>query len=154
MRDQGGVTPIEKRLLVAVPQTFAFEMFTRRMADWWPADSHSVSAAQGKRPSAIVLEPHMGGRIYEVLPDGGQADWGQITVWAPSTHLAFDWHPGHPKARATAVHVTFQVIGADQTEVVLTHGGWDHIADGDQIRPQYVPGWDLVLGRFLALCQG
>lgn len=145
MTDLHAVDPIEKHLTVRVPQAFAFEVFTERMALWWPASTHSVAAGQGAQPTDIVMEGRLGGRIYEVLPDGRESDWGRVTEWEPPQRVAFTWHPGHPVERATHVTVQFAALAEAETEVTLCQDGWDRIADGAAIRPQYVPGWDHVL---------
>ena len=46
----------------------AFELFTSRLADWWPLDTHSLGASEKKIPATVIMEPHTGGRIYEVSP--------------------------------------------------------------------------------------
>ena len=38
------IDPIEKTLVVPLTPDRAFDLFTNRMASWWPLDKHSLSA--------------------------------------------------------------------------------------------------------------
>lgn len=51
---------------VACPVEHAFSTWTTRMSIWWP-DDHTVFGEPG---TAVVLEPVVGGRIYERTTDG------------------------------------------------------------------------------------
>jgi hypothetical protein len=48
------------------------------------------------------------------------------------------------------VEVTFDAHD-DGTRVTLTHDGWPNRADGRAARTGYDSGWDIVLGRLVAL---
>ncbi|MFE7408458.1 SRPBCC domain-containing protein [Isoptericola sp. NPDC057559] len=122
----------------------AFRLFTAGLGEWWPLATHSVGR-EGSR--GVVLEPGVGGRLVETLPDGGAAVWGTVTAWDPPRRVAFTWHPGTPEAEATQVEVTFRPDGSG-TVVELAHSGWARRADGDRARVSYGSGWRLVLGAF------
>ena len=73
------------------PET-RFDVWTARFGDWWPR-GHSVSGD----PVDIVLEPRVGGRIYERLDDGREIEWGEVTAWEPSgRHGDFHISPDPP----------------------------------------------------------
>ena len=141
---------IEKEITVPVPPSRAFEVFTADIARWWPVASHSVSSATGDRPQDVVFETHVGGHIYEALPDGTQSIWGRVTECTPGSRLAFTWHPGRPSDQGTRVTIDFAATGSGATRVTLVHAGWEALGDADEIWPGYQTGWDHVLGTAYA----
>ena len=79
----------------------AFDVWTSRIDTWWPRD-HTVRQAV-----AVVLQRHLGGRIYERDADGVEHDWGEITAWEPPSRLAYSWHIGRSAGEATDVEIRF-----------------------------------------------
>ena len=139
--------PIIKTVTVPVSPDAAFERFTSDLKSWWPLHRHSVSAGAGAGPKDIVLESHVDGAIYEILPDGSRADWGQITAWSPPKGFSMTWHPGKEASAATLVELRFDAV-AEGTLVKLTHSGWEVLGEqADQIHKGYDSGWDYVLGK-------
>jgi uncharacterized protein YciI len=61
--------------------------------------------------------------------------------------VAFTWHPGSDKQRASRVEVTFTPF-EDQTLVVLEHAGWEAFDDPAGARDEYDHGWPEVIGRY------
>ena len=59
--------PIRKSVTVACSVEKAFEIFTGRIASWWPVSQYSISQ---ERTRNVVIEPRVGGRIYEERDDG------------------------------------------------------------------------------------
>ncbi len=70
---------IRKTVLVDFAPAEAFELFTARIASWWPVGTHSYG---GDDVTDVVLEPRVGGRLYEVT-DAGEQDWGRVLEWDP-----------------------------------------------------------------------
>ncbi len=137
--------PLIKTLTVNAPPARAFEIFTVGIADWWPGQSHSVSAADNALPQAITIEPHTGGAIYEITNDGQRANWGKITHWDPARSFAMTWHPGASPDQATLVRVDFEPVETG-TRVTLTHTGWEALGtQAANRRASYDPGWNHVL---------
>ena len=93
---------IRKTVLVDFTPEEAFELFTARIASWWPVRTHSYG---GDDVKDVVLEPGVGGRLYEVTADGEQ-DWGSVLAWEPPNRLLLDWQIG--EARGTEVEVTLR----------------------------------------------
>lgn len=88
--------PLIKTLTVNAHPSRAFDIFTARIADWWPGQSHFVSAADKAQPQTITIEPHTDGAICEITYDGQRADWGKITHWDPARSFAMTCHSGAP----------------------------------------------------------
>ena len=135
---------IEKTLKVDLRPAEAFDLFARRMGDWWPVERLSVAAERDERPAAVVVEPRTGGAVYETDGAGARSEWGRVAHWAPGERLDLDWWPGRTEADATRVSVRFLPEG-DGTRVDLTHAGL-----GTRERA-YGPGWEMCLARFGAM---
>ena len=141
--------PIVKTIRVGLDPAAAFDLFAHRIAEWWPMDRHSVSANTGAPRATIELEPRMGGALTEITHDGTRHVWGHIQDWAPGQFFAMTWHPGHGPERQTHLRVTFDGDGMG-TKVVLTHSGWEALADGAKTRSGYDGGWNGVLANYEA----
>lgn len=146
--------PIEKTLTVPLRPAEAFDLFTDHLQDWWPMDSHSLSAADGELPAAVTVEPHTGGQIIERKADGTTAPWGRVTTWDPGRAFGVSWHVGRDEAEATDLLVVFVPTDLG-TRVELTHSGFDRLgAQATAMAENYMTGWDLVLGQcFGGFCQ-
>ena len=131
------IEAIRKTVLVDFTPEEAFDLFTARIASWWPVRTHSYG---GENVTEVVLEPGVGGRLYEVTADGEQ-DWGKVLAWEPPARLLLDWQIG--EASGTEVEVTFEPEGPG-SRVVLEHRGFG-AADP---RERYSDGWDVVLGTY------
>ena len=135
----GAVTEaIRKTVLVDFAPDEAFDLFTARIFSWWPVRSHSYG---GEDVTDVVVEPHAGGRVYEVTANG-QQDWARVLAWEPPGRLLLEWQIG--TAAGTEVEVTFEREGPG-SRVVLEHRGFAV----DEARVNYSGGWDAVLSTFV-----
>jgi hypothetical protein len=91
--------PLRITFDVACSSQRAFHAWTTRIDTWWPPD-HTVS---GARLEAVVLEAHIGGRIYERSLEGVEVEWGVITTWDPPMTLGYTWHIGRRNRRRYSV---------------------------------------------------
>ena len=145
--------PVEKTVTVPLPPKDAFRVFTEDMGTWWPLDSHSLSAGDGKTARDVTVDPKEGGKITETRHDGTTADWATITDWRPGEHLAFNWYVGRDPSEFTTVAVSFQTVEGG-TRVDLRHDGFDNLPDGATVATGYRTGWDGVFcTRFGGACQ-
>lgn len=142
--------PLALQLDVACPAAHAFAVWTARIDHWWPAD-HSVS---GRADAEIVLEPHVGGRIFERTPDGTEYAWGEVTVWEPPHRLGYLWHLHRDRADATDVEIRFVPDGESRTRVEIEHRGWERLGAGADVwRDRNRMGWTTLLPHFLTASQ-
>jgi hypothetical protein len=138
------LAPVVKVVTVPGEPGFVFELFTARLGEWWPLESHSV---EGANAADARVEPGVGGRVYEMSKDGVEHDWARILEWEEPNRLAMDWYPGIPAAQSTHLEITFRQT-AEGTEVTLIHDGWEaRGADAKKMWQNYQTGWDLVLRR-------
>lgn len=145
--------PIRKTVTVPLAPAEAFDLFTESLGDWWPSESHSLSAADGDLPETIKVEPKTGGQILETKPDGSTHPWGRITRFDPGKAFGVSWHVGRPEEEATDLLVVFTPTDAG-TRVDLTHGGFGKLGEAaTAMAANYMTGWDLVLvDRFAGRC--
>ena len=95
------IEPIQLAFEVDCPVDHAFEVWTARIAQWWPLD-HTVSAEEGL---TVVLEGRPGGRIFERRVGGQEHDWGEVTIWEPPTRFGYTWHLKRDRSDATDVEI-------------------------------------------------
>ena len=138
--------PLRFTVDVACSVEHAFRVWTADIGTWWPAD-HTVT---GESALAVVLEPAVGGRIYERTPDGVEHEWGEITVWDPPGRLDYLWHLRADRSDATDVSIRF-VATDDGTRVEIEHAGWERLgARGETWRNRNHQGWSTLLPHYRA----
>jgi hypothetical protein len=135
--------PLRLSFAVDCAADHAFEVWTSCIGVWWPPD-HTVSGD----PDAVVIEGHVGGRIFERTRDGAEHDWGVVTEWDPPRGLTFTWHLGRVADEATEVALRFVADGDAHTLVTIEHRGWERLAQFGDIRERTRDNWGYVVGRF------
>lgn len=137
--------PLTIELDLACPAAHAFAVWTTRIGSWWPAD-HTVSG----RPERVVLQGHVGGRIYERTGEGVEHDWGRVTAWEPPARLAYTWLLGGTPGTATEVEIHFRPRGADTSRVEIVHTGWERLGrDAGERRDRNRHGWATLLPHYV-----
>jgi uncharacterized protein YndB with AHSA1/START domain len=115
---------VHKTVVVAAAQSVAFEVFTARLASWWPMPSHHIGQAEC---ADVVIEPRVGGRWFERGTDGSECDWGRVLAWEPPGRVVLAWQLSarwaFDPALHTEVEVRFVAVDAGHTRVELEHRG-------------------------------
>lgn len=125
----------------------AFAVWTARIGTWWPVD-HTVT---GQADADIVLQPGVGGRIYERTADGTEHEWGRVTLWEPPARLAYTWHLLQHPVNATEVEIRFLERGGATVRVEIEHRGWERLGTaGEERRAQNRGGWEALLPYYRA----
>jgi uncharacterized protein YndB with AHSA1/START domain len=138
--------PLTLSFEVACPPERAFDLWTDRIDTWWPSD-HTVT---GRDDLTIVLEPGVGGRIFERTAEGDEHDWGEVTAWEPPERLGYLWHLRSDRGDATEVSVRFEPNGDDGTLVVIEHAGWERLgAEADRWRDRNRLGWKTLVPHYV-----
>ncbi len=144
------IEPIRLSFDVACPADRAFEVWTARIGQWWPAD-HTVT---GDESLTVVLEGRQGGRIFERTSGGVEHDWGEVTIWEPPERLGYLWHLRRDRADATEVEIRFVGIDASLTRVEIEHRGWERLGlEGETWRDRNYGGWSTLLPHYVALAE-
>lgn len=134
--------PVIKTIDVPCSQEMAFQVFVNDMPSWWPLDKNSVSAMQGEVARSVSIDPKSGGQVVETAHDGSEHHWATITTYDPYNEFVLDWHIGISSDKATKVSVRFNKLSDQQTQVVLTHSGWEAFAEkASDMRNGYNQGW-------------
>jgi uncharacterized protein YndB with AHSA1/START domain len=140
------IEPIRLAFDVDCTVDHAFDVWTRRIGQWWPRD-HTVSAEDGLK---VVLEGRPGGRIFERRRNGLEHDWGEVTIWEPPNRLGYTWHLNRDRKDATEVEIRFLASGA-ATRVEIEHRAWERLgAEGEGWRDRNRGGWATLLPHFVA----
>ncbi|MEO5866013.1 MAG: SRPBCC domain-containing protein [Sphingomonas sp.] len=136
------IPPVVKTILVRCTQATAFRVFTADIGRWFPLAMFSVKPAADCR-----LEPHVGGRLYEIAADGAETLWGHVLEWDPPRALALSWQARVTTQEAQRIEVTFRAVPGG-AEVRLVHAGWEKLKlDGAGWREKYDGGWVEVFER-------
>lgn len=145
------IEPIRLTFDVDCPVDHAFDVWTARIAQWWPKD-HSVTA---EPDLTIVLEGRPGGRIFERTSSGVEHDWGEVTIWEPPRRLGYTWHLNRDRSDATDVEIRFVARGDAATQVKIEHRGWERLgAEGAPWRDRNRGGWATLLPHYIAATAG
>ncbi len=140
------IEPLRLSLDLRCPPEHAFEVWARKISAWWPAD-HTVAGVDGVE---VVLEPRVGGRIYERGPDGTESEWGEVTLWEPPGRLGYLWHLRRDRADATDVLISFNSQPDGTTRMEIEHTGWERLgAGGQEWRDRNLGGWTTLFPSYL-----
>lgn len=140
------IEPLTLSFEIDCEPAHAFDTWTMHFSQWWP-HGHTVS---GSADVEIVLEPWIGGRIFERTDAGAEIDWGEITRWEPPTRLGYLWHIRRDRADATDVELTFADAGDGTTRLEIVHAGWERLGAGAQEwRDANFGGWSGLIPHFI-----
>jgi uncharacterized protein YndB with AHSA1/START domain len=121
---------VTKTITVDCPQAHAFDVFTSRMSDWWPLDTHVIGAAPGR---GVVIEPAPGGSWYEIDAEGKTCPWGRVLEWESPDRVVLAWQLSaeweYDPDFETEIHVTFTAESPDRTRVELQHRHLERYGD-------------------------
>jgi hypothetical protein len=134
---------IRKSVVLPLSPLAAFELFTQRIDEWWPADRRH---AQGASSTIIMLRT---GRFYERTPEGREVELGRVRSWDCPRQILLDFFVATGPENPTQVEIVFSPL-ADSTQVTVTHRPTPDNADAwHQKAPRYAQSWDAVLTALL-----
>lgn len=145
---------LKKFALPCCPAT-AYDTFVNHFAEWWPQETHSISAANGRTPKSLILQPFEQGKVIETLPDGSTEIWGTVLSVQPLQKIEFAWHPGRPNKEATLLEAAFGMETDGTSTVAIIHSGWHTLGDDAKaIAAEYSHDWDVIVGtHFIDACR-
>lgn len=144
---------VRREVTVEASRERAFEVFTRGFGSWWPKE-YSIGESE---MADFVLEPHPGGRWYEVGVDGKECETGRVMHFEPpqrlvlAWHLDGGWHYNPDPTDASEVEVRFIAVGPTTTRVELEHRGFERHGGGARDVRGAVDsrrGWSYCLDSF------
>jgi uncharacterized protein YndB with AHSA1/START domain len=142
---------IRKEIEVNAPIDRAFAVFASRMGDWWHKE-HSIASETTQKD--VVIEPHAGGRWYEVGADGSEHQWGRVLAYDPPRRLVLAWQLTREFAYdpdfETTIEVNFEERNG-RTCVRFEHRDLERMgADAVEMLEGMDGGWGMLLGLFKA----
>ncbi len=146
-------TTVSVSTVVDAPIERAFIVFTEDIGSWWPQEHHML---QGQE-SHMVMEPEVGGRIYEKGADGSDCQWSHVLVWEQPHRIVFsweispDWSLEPDRAKASEVEVRFTAEADGRTRLDVEHHNLDRHGEGwEGLRDAIASpgGWPLELYAF------
>ncbi len=155
MTTQTSDTAVHAAIVVAVPASEAFSVFTRDIGSWWPPEHHILEGQLAE----MVFEPRVGGHVYDRAADGAVCRWARVLAYEPpdrfviSWDINLRWQVETDPARCSEIEVRFIAEGPRQTRVELAHRHLDRHGDGwEQMRDAVgsPDGWQIGLTRFAA----
>lgn len=153
MTMQATDTSVQAEVVVDVPPDRAFQVFFDDMASWWNPEHHILEGELAE----MVVEPRVGGHIYDRGVDGSECRWATVLAYEPPRRVAFswnittDWKLETDPERTSEVEVRFEPIGDGRTRVELEHRNLDRHGSGWEGMRDAVgspDGWQGGLERF------
>lgn len=141
--------PIRRSVRVKASRQKAFDTFVA-MGGWW-LKSHSLQPS-GQRD--VVIEPHTGGRWYDIGEDGTEMAWGRVLDWDAPERIVLAWQLNaewtYDPEFETTVEVRFTPDG-DETIVDFEHRDLERFGEkATEVRGDYDTGMDGGWGELLA----
>jgi DNA-binding transcriptional ArsR family regulator/uncharacterized protein YndB with AHSA1/START domain len=149
-------TSARASIVVEAPIERAFQVFTSEFDSIKPREHNLLQVPIAE----TVLEPRVGGYIYDRGVDGSVCRWARMLAYEPPHRLVFSWDIGptwqiEPNpANTSEVEVRFIAEAPERTRVEIEHRnldrhgeGWEGVREGvasDQ-------GWPLYLQRYAKL---
>jgi len=149
-------TSIRLEVAVAVPVEQAFRVFTENFDRIKPREHNLLAAPIAE----TVLEPHLGGSVYDRAEDGTVCRWARVLVFEPPNRFVISWGVSPlwqletDADRTSEVEVRFIQESPSRTRVELEHRHLDYHGDGWERGRDALGsdgGWPLYLHRFSEL---
>lgn len=130
-RPASGIIRIEQQITIDAPPAKVFEALTKRISAWWGAP---YLIAQGARD--LIVEPKIGGRVYEDWGAGAGALWATVTGLKKNEHIEWTGRIGmggavvgvvaynlEPKGKGTLLKLTHRAAGEVTPDTERNYGG-------------------------------
>ena len=145
-------TSLHVSVTVDTPIEHAFRVFTERFDEIKPRE-HNLLAVPIER---TVLEPRVGGTVYDLGADGSICTWARVLAYEPPRRLVISWDISprwrieSDPSRSSEVEIRFVAESTDRTRVELEHRHLDRHGEGWRgfTSLESGNGWPLYLERF------
>ncbi len=146
-------TTVRSTIVVDVPISRAFEVFTQDFGSFKPAE-HNLLRVE---IAATVFEPKVGGFIYDRGIDGSVCRWARVLAYEPpdrvllSWDISPQWRIEEDPTKASEWEVRFIAETPQRTRVEIEHRHLDRHGEGWQAVRDGVAadrGWPLYLQRY------
>jgi uncharacterized protein YndB with AHSA1/START domain len=130
-RAGAGVIRIEQQVAIDAPPARVFEALTKQVSAWGGAP---YLIGQGARD--LVVEPRIGGRVYEDWGGGAGALWATVTSIKKNDHIEWTGRIGmggavvgvvayrvEPQGKGTLLKLSHRAVGEVTAETERNYGG-------------------------------
>ena len=156
MTTQAQESSVRTQIVVDAPIERAFAVFTEQFDRIKPRE-HNMLAVD---IAESVLEPRVGGHIFDRGVDGSECRWARVLAYQPPHRLLFSWDISpqwqveRDLDKSSEVEIRFISETPERTRVELEHrnldrhgAGWESERDGVASEG----GWPLYLQRYAGL---
>jgi uncharacterized protein YndB with AHSA1/START domain len=125
-------TSVRTSIVIEAPAERAFDAFVHEMGSWWNPDHHILEGQLAE----MVVEPRVGGHIYDRGVDGSECHWARVLAYDPPRQFVFSWDISPEWKLETDLDKTSEVVvdfiseGPHTTRVELVHRNLDRHGDG------------------------
>lgn len=128
---------------IEAPLERVWKVITEEAGSWWDSEFVALPGSPG-----VLLEPHLGGRIYEETPDGKMLEWARVIAINPPHSIDFQglMTPAFGGPTLTTVQLSLAEAGSG-TEMTMTEGLLGRVTD--ESLAQMKQGWDFLFGQKL-----
>jgi uncharacterized protein YndB with AHSA1/START domain len=156
MSTQAAETSVRTSIVVEASIERAFRVFTEDFDRIKPRE-HNMLAVE---IAETVLEPRVGGRIFDRGVDRSECHWARVLAYEPPDRLVFSWDISpqwqieSQREKTSEVEVRFIAETPERTRVELEHRNLDRHGPGWESERDGVGGeggWPLYLQRFADL---
>jgi uncharacterized protein YndB with AHSA1/START domain len=153
MSTQATETSVTRSIVVEAPIERAFQVFTEDFGSFKPAEHNLLDVEIAE----TVLEPRVGGHLYDRGVDGSECRWARVLAFEPPNRVLLSWDISPHWQLETDLEKTsewevrFVAEAPERTRVEIEHRNlerhgtdWQGLRDGvagDQ-------GWPLYLRRY------
>ena len=130
---------IVKSVMLPLPPPAAFELFTRKIGEWWPPDRRHT---QDPASEIFLLQS---GRFYERARDGHEVELGYVRSWELPRRILFDFFIATGPEKPTEVEITFAADEGGTRVTVIHRPKPSSEALWTERAPRYTRSWDVVL---------
>ncbi len=130
---------IVKTVILPLGPVQAFELFTKKINDWWPPDRRHIA---GLASRVVLLE---NGRFYERALDGREVELGIVRCWEFPSRLLLDFFVGTGPEKPTEVEISFVAEGGRTRMTVVHRPKPESIDLWSERASRYDHSWHVVL---------
>jgi uncharacterized protein YndB with AHSA1/START domain len=153
MSTQATETSVTRSIVVEAPIERAFQVFTEDFGSFKPAEHNLLDVEIAE----TVLEPRVGGHLYDRGVDGSECRWARVLAFEPPNRVLLSWDISPHWQLETDLEKTsewevrFVAEAPERTRVEIEHRNLErHGTDWQGLREGVAgdQGWPLYLRRY------
>lgn len=145
MNETVGVGRVEFEITIAATPERVWRAFVAETSRWWLKDFY----AGGEAARGFIVEPRLGGRLYEDWGDGAGVLWYTVIGLLPPQSLELAGHltPAFGGPAKTYLKLTFEPISEGRTRLRVEDSILGRVSPASL--EQSKSGWELLFGEGL-----